>query len=272
MSVSAAQSRRIAALRAEIGAITASGREAGAVLPFGADAIDARLVGGGLAAAALHEASGGAALADDAAATLFLAGIAARRAREMGEGAVVLWAFGRAELYGPGLQQAGLAPERLLLAEAGDDAAVLAVMEEGLRHGGLAAVVGEVRLAGMTATRRLQLAAEERGVTALLLRRPRARDRDALAEPSAATTRWRVGAMPSARLADPVGDAGIGRARWQLDLLRQRGGEPCSWIVEGTDAEGRLALPAGFRDGPAAPARPADSVSPIVAGAVRAAA
>ncbi len=53
------------------------------------------------------------------AATLFLAGLAARRAAQAGPGAIVLWAFGRADLCGPGLQQAGLPPERLLLAEAG---------------------------------------------------------------------------------------------------------------------------------------------------------
>ena len=36
-------------------------------------------------------------------------------------------------------------PDRILYAECGRDEDVLAVMEEGLRHGGLAAVVGEVR-------------------------------------------------------------------------------------------------------------------------------
>ena len=36
-------------------------------------------------------------------------------------------------------------------------------MEEGLRHGGLAAMVGEAGRVAMASTRRLQLAAEEGG-------------------------------------------------------------------------------------------------------------
>src|SRR3546814_13775616 len=63
--------------------------------------------------------------------------------------------------------QAGLPPDRVLYAEARSDKEVLAVMEEGLRHGGLAAVVGEVARVSMASTRRLQLAAEEGGTTAL---------------------------------------------------------------------------------------------------------
>ena len=53
-----------------------------------------------------------------------------------------------------------LAPDRVIYVEAGDDKAVLACIEEGLRHGGLGAVVGEVARLSMTASRRLQLAAE----------------------------------------------------------------------------------------------------------------
>ncbi|MBX6744797.1 MAG: hypothetical protein IRY87_22420 [Acetobacteraceae bacterium] len=68
----------------------------------------------------------------------------------------------------------------------------------GLRHPGLAGVVGEVpgRL-GLTASRRLQLAAEATGAIAFALRRPTRPDDPALAEPSAAVTRWRVMPLPS---------------------------------------------------------------------------
>src|SRR3546814_13374279 len=74
--------------------------------------------------------------------------------------------------------QAGLPPDRVLYAEARSDEEVLAVMEEGLRHGGLAAVVGEVARVSMTSTRRLQLAAEEGGTTALMLKRWRKNGED----------------------------------------------------------------------------------------------
>ncbi|TVV74910.1 protein ImuA [Sphingomonas solaris] len=205
-------------------------------LPFGVPEIDRRLADRGLATTAVHEVAGATcAIADDVAATLFVAGVAARAGDAR---ANMLWAFGRRDLFAPGLAQAGLGPNRLIHAEAGRDPDILAVMEEGLRHGGLGAVIGEVGRAGMTATRRLQLAAEEGGTIALLLRRWRRGGADPLAEPSAAVTRWRIASLPSAPL--PV--EGIGRSRWRLDLVRQRGGEPFSCIMGGCDAEGHLAL------------------------------
>src|SRR5690606_7509014 len=54
-------------------------------LPFGLPALDGGLAGGGLRAGALHEvAAKSCSLTDDAAATLFLAGIAAREAEASG--------------------------------------------------------------------------------------------------------------------------------------------------------------------------------------------
>src|SRR3954471_5111682 len=229
-----ASSDRLAALRAEVRALESSGAaRSGEVLPFGIDAVDSRLAGGGLAAAALHEAAGDRpSLADDAAATLFAAAIAARR------DGPVLWALARRDLFAPGLARAGLAPDRILYAECGSNEDVLAVMEEGLRHGGLAAVVGEASRVAMASTRRLQLAAEESGTMALMLKRWRRSGEDPLGIPSAATTRWRIACAPSAEL--PA--AGIGRPRWRLTLARQRGGEPFHCLLESPDAEGRLAL------------------------------
>ena len=235
MHINPARAERLAALRAEVRAIESCGGTEGEILPFGIETIDQRLAAGGLDAAALHEIAGETPdLGDDAAATLFVAGIAARRAGS------VLWALRRPDLFAPGLALAGLAPDRLLYAECGRDEDVLAVMEEGLRHGGLAAVVGEVGRAAMASTRRLQLAAEEGATPALMLKRWRRSGEDLLGLPSAAVTRWRIGCAPSGAL--PV--AGIGRARWRVDLARQRGGEPHHWIMEACDAEGRLALPA----------------------------
>jgi protein ImuA len=230
-----ARAERLAALRAEVRALeSAAAGEGRPCLPFGVEAIDSRLAGGGLAVAALHEAAGERpGPGDEAAAILFLAAIAARRP------GIVLWALGSRDLFAPGLAGAGLAPDRVLYAECGRDEDVLAVMEEGLRHGGLAAVVGETGRALMPATRRLQLAAEEGGVPALMLRRWRGGE-DPLAPPSAAVTRWRLACLPSSPLPVP----GIGRARWRLALARQRGGAPFDLIVETPDAEARLALPA----------------------------
>ncbi|PSJ41971.1 ImuA family protein [Allosphingosinicella deserti] len=245
MVPSPARSERLEALKAEVRAIESAGvagtREC---LPFGVESIDARLAGGGLACAALHEvAADRPGLSDDAAATLFLAAVAARRCAANG---TVLWALARRDLFAPGLAMAGLPPDNVLYAECGRDEDVLAVMEEGLRHGGLDAVIGEVRKVPMAATRRLQLAAEEGGTMALMLKRWRRQEEDPLAAPSAAVTRWRVGCAPS----QPLPVAGIGRPRWRLDLARQRGGEPHHWIMEGPDAKGCLALPDGAEHRP----------------------
>jgi protein ImuA len=232
--LSQSRSERLAVLRAEVRAIESAGAKARRpCLPFEVEAIDSRLAGGGLAIGALHEITGAKpGLSDDAASTLFLAGIAARL-----EGNV-LWALARRDLFAPGLAQAGLSPDRLIYAECGRDEDVLAVMEEGLRHGGLAAVVGEIGRVTMASTRRLQLAAEEGGTTALMLKRWRKADEDPLALPSAAVTRWRIACAPSGKL--PV--AGVGRARWHVELARQRGGEAFHLILEDSDETGRLAL------------------------------
>ena len=226
-------------MRAQIRAIEASGSASAAEhLPFNIPDMDSNLAGNGLAVGALHELTGASsALNDDAAATLFAAGIAARRA---GDSGTVLWVLTRRDLFAPALAQAGLPPSRVIYAECSRDEQVLAVMEEGLKHRGLAAIIGEIGRSTMTATRRLQLAAEDSGTTALMLRRWRRGGADPLALPSAAVTRWRIGCVPSQAL--PVG--GIARPRWKIHLVRQRGGPPHEWILEGIDEAGCLALPA----------------------------
>src|SRR3990170_838632 len=81
MQINPARVERLAALRAEVRAIESCGSADGEVLPFGIAPIDERLAAGGLDAAALHEIAAEAPdLSDDAAATLFAAGISARRA------------------------------------------------------------------------------------------------------------------------------------------------------------------------------------------------
>ena len=211
------------------------------LLPFGLAAIDDRLGCSGLKAGALHEvAASSCSMVDDAAATLFIAGIAAREAHAMG--APVLWVSCRHDLYAPGLAQAGLDAAQVIHAQPRDDQALMAVVEDAVRDGTPCVVVAEASKVSMVATRRLQLAAGEADLPVLLLRRRRARDRDPLSEPSAAWTRWRIASAPSERLEV----AGVGRSRWLVELARQRGGEPFSLIVEGCDETGRLAVPAAL--------------------------
>ncbi|VXD06279.1 Protein ImuA [Sphingomonas sp. T1] len=209
------------------------------VLPFGIDELDNRLGAGGLRAGALHEATAqSGALVDDAATTLFLAWIAAREAANAG--GLVLWASCRPDIYAPGLAQAGLTAASVIYAHTPDDATLLAVIEDAARDGTPSAIVADASKVSMVATRRLQLVAAEADMPILLMRRRRKRDEDPFAEPSAAWTRWRIGSAPSARL----DVAGVGRARWSIELARQRGGEGFSLILEASDETGCLAVPA----------------------------
>ncbi|MDZ3831927.1 MAG: protein ImuA [Sphingopyxis sp.] len=237
----------IAALREAVARVAAA---RGPVLPFGIGPLDHALAGGGLDGAALHEIAGASpSWSDDAAATLFAAGIAARFACQPGLN--ILWTLTRFDLYAPGLEQAGLTPDRIFYAQGRDDKDVLALAEDGVRDGALACVVAEVKTADQTATRRLQLAASEGRTPLLLYRRYRRQDRSPLAEPSLAMTRWQIGCAPSTPLAAP----GIGRARWAIELVRQRGGPPFSLELEACDDQGRLALPAATRNRAAAAGR-----------------
>jgi protein ImuA len=128
------------ALREQIRRIEAGSRVSCGFLPFGVAEMDERLPGGGLALGALHEVAGGASGAlDGAAASMFAAGILARTHGQ------ILWCLSRRDLFAPALALAGLHPDRVIYAEAGSDKAILACFEQGLRHGGLAEVVAEVR-------------------------------------------------------------------------------------------------------------------------------
>jgi protein ImuA len=205
---------------------------------------------GGLARGVLHEFRGtGGDAEDGAVAAAFLAGVLARLAPPL----PVLWCLSNEDLHAPGLSAYGLAPERLLCVRARDDRAVLEAMEDGLKVRALGAVVGEVGVLPLTASRRLQLAALRSGVTAFVLRRWRSTaaaqsERDA---PIAAVTRWRIGALPSIPRDD---EPGVGRTLWDVALLRCRGGGPARWIMEAPDATGHVALAAELADRAPAPA------------------
>jgi len=245
-------------LRERIQRIERSAATAHGVLPFGIEAIDRALPGGGLARGALHEILGmGGDEEDGALAAAFAAGILGRLTlfaggEGRGERGLVLWCLPRPDLYGPGLVAHGLDPGRLVLVRAPRDAEILWAMEEGLRTPGIVGVVGEVGSLPAAASRRLQLAAERSGITAFLLRRWRdggqaTRER---ALPNAAVTRWRVAALPSRPL---WGEPGVGRARWRIELLRCRGGEPACWEVEVAYATGHVSLATAMADRPVAP-------------------
>ncbi|HJN04445.1 MAG TPA: hypothetical protein QF665_04945 [Alphaproteobacteria bacterium] len=212
-------------LRARIGAIERPGGFETVAPPvsFGAAAVDAALPWGGLPRNCLHEVTGGVAAAGFAAALL------GRLAEPAG---TVVWCsrtpavFDGGHLYGPGLVPFGLDPARLVLVRARTGADLLWALEEALRSGRPAAVLGETGAIGLAASRRLQLAAEAGGVTALVWRRPESGVRPGDSNPSVAVTRWHIRPASSA---GPISSAGSVSGPWRADLLRCRTGRPGSW-------------------------------------------
>ena len=182
---------------------------------------------GGLAAAAVHEvfAEGH----QSAAATGFIAGLAGRvTARRP-----LVWVrqdFSEIEsgaLSASGLAELGLDPRALVTVRAPDVDAALRTTADALACDALGAVVlevwGQPRQFDLVASRKLTLAAQASGVTALLLRLA------APPLPSTAETRWIVRAAHSPPAAPwqawgaPVFDA---------ELVRNRHGPVGRWIME----------------------------------------
>ncbi len=104
--------------------------------------------------------------------------------------------------YGPGLDEAGIAPEQLITVATARGRDVLWAMEEALRCRAVGVVIGEMRARSIdqVATRRLSLAAAAGDTLGLILRTT---PDD---EPSAAATRWIIGA----RAAPPPGRRKMG--------------------------------------------------------------
>jgi protein ImuA len=236
---------RVSALRRVIGAMGEPAGVAGEgaeVLPIGLAGID-NVLGGGLASGVLHEIAA-AREAEIAAATGFALTLAARRTKR-----AVLWIaedMAMAESgapYGPGLDDLGLAPERLITVVAAKARDLLWVMEEALICRGVGAVIGEIRSPArgvdLTATRRLSLAASRREGFAFLLRTMPG------TEASAAATRWTVGCAPSVAAAALPG---TGPPRLKLDLVRNRRGPLGSWIVEFNRVERSFDLAPAHRE------------------------
>jgi len=97
-------------------------------------------------------------------------------------------------------------------------------MEEVLKCNGCTAVVGEIQRLDLTASRRLQLAVEQSGVTGFILRS----DLFSL-NTIACVARWKVSPLRSSL---PDGIPGVGYPRWNVELLKVRNGKPGAWEVE----------------------------------------
>jgi len=189
-------------------------------------ALDAAL-GGGLSCDGLHEIAP-AAVADGAAATGFALGLAARRLGVRGAtGLVVGEEFAARDLgalYGPGLVAHGLDLDRLVFVRAPDAPSALGAMEEALRSGAPAFVLGEIwrlKVYDLSASRRLLLAARGGATPAFLLLASAYGAADKIS--SAAETRFEVAAAPSAHSPSTGGGRGLpGRPSFSVRIVKAR--------------------------------------------------
>ena len=196
--------RAIAQIEAEAGP---EGERPARRLPF-ARAFDSAL-GGGLADDALHEIVP-AQPADGAVAMGFALALAARFISRRPASALVIGEGFAAEesgaLYGPGLVAHGLPLSRLVFVRAPDAALAFWAIEEALKCGAPAVVVGEIwSLKGysLAASRRLLLAARKGKVPALLILASAYGQAERLS--SAAETRFEIAAASSATIPAAAG-------------------------------------------------------------------
>jgi protein ImuA len=202
-----------------------------APLPFGLPELD-QILGGGLLRGALHEVAPAA--AGDATATAGFCAALLARALSGGK-KPALWVrheFATREdgaPYGPGLAAFGLDPGRILFVLAVNVREVLEAMEQALRSGTLAAVLGELRGGSkldLRATRRLSLAASHGATPGVLLRL--GASKKSLGTPVSAATRWRISALASGEA--PANS--LGAPRFEAGLVRNRRGPAASFSLE----------------------------------------
>jgi protein ImuA len=226
--MTSARVNALATLRGQIERIEAqSGASLPERTPLGHTEADAVLQGG-LATSALHEVfcEG---TRQSAAATGFVAGLARRVAPRR----PLIWVrqdFSEREvgaLSMSGLIELGLDPRRLVTVRASDIESALRTAADALACDAVGAVVlevwGETQKLDLVASRKLTLAAQDAGVTGLLLRIA------ASPIPSTAETRWILRAAHSP-LVSPW--QGWGAPLFDAELVRNRHGPLGRWIME----------------------------------------
>lgn len=182
-------------------------------------------------------------------------------------------------LYGPGLASFGLDPARFIVARAKTTAELLWAMEEGARCGAISSVVGSFgprASLDLTASRRLQLAAERTGTAVFLLRQPS----DSLA--TIARSRWLISTRvsgnchnrgevqvlrdtPTNHLSQDRFRNVIGLPRWQVNMEKcqsvsggTQSNRPGTWEMEWDYAAYRFRLVPPLVDRPVLPKHGAD--------------
>lgn len=149
----------------------------------------------------------------------FIAGILGRLTQQ---GGYSLWVTENQTLFPLGLARFGLAADRVFFLRVPDPRQAAWAIEEALKCPALVAVVGAHHRLSFAASRRLQLAIEQTGVTGFVYRQ------QAKEGALACGCRWRIQSLPSFSYGAP----GLGFPRWQVELTKARTGTPRRWDLE----------------------------------------
>jgi len=158
---------------------------------------------------------------DMAASSGFISGILSPLMKKNG---ACVWVSSSRTIFPPALRTFDIEPDKIIFIDLKKEKDALWVMEESLKCNGLAAVVGEIKNIDFTASRRLQLAVEQSGVTGFIHRRA-LKNLNAIASVS----RWKITSLPSSMDDDMPG---VGFPRWNVTLEKIRNGKPGSWQLE----------------------------------------
>ncbi len=151
----------------------------------------------------------------------FIAGIISSL---MERGGITIWIGSTQTIFPPALKSFGINPDKIIFIELQQENEILWAVEEALKCGSLATVLGEIRELSFTSSRRLQLAVEKTLVTGFILRlNPRKLNT------TSCVAQWKIKSIPSIS-SDSL--PGVGFPRWNVELLKIRNGKPGSWQME----------------------------------------
>lgn len=137
-------------------------------------------------------------------------------------GGVMLWVSAARKVFPPALIGFGVKPDQVIFVDIRKARDVLWATEEALKCSAIAVVVAEVGGLDLTASRRLQLSAEQSQATGFLVRN------DVHPGITSSASRWRITPAPGIQIDDLPG---VGHPQWKVELLRLRNGLTGSWII-----------------------------------------
>jgi protein ImuA len=199
-------------LREQLNCLENTQRRFSRIIPV-ADEVDRWMPHGGLPAGCIHEVKG----ASLASALAFSSILSARIA---GEGGNIIYIAPARSLHPLGLLPYGMKLDQFLFVSVRRSQDLAWAVMEALRCSQVSAVMTVLDGVDLSASRRLQLAAETSGATGFFI------GHTTSAPIAAPITRWKVSSgigKPGQRFDEPA---------WMLELLYCRGGRPGSWAIE----------------------------------------